>query len=181
MNYIQLLQDSLDKIKVIHKCPDCKLYETEDEFYFVRTDFYSGADNHTVDTYINILYVMLFELGCNKKIKVAQGLIGVVTCPSDDIVYNFTNTGECFYVHDFKPNNTAYCQFLFMASSLGYTNAYQKLLEMYGDEIGIVYLKTMLKKNIYIDNNECRDILMRYINTHFNEGDIELWLIMLKR
>ena len=38
MNYIPLLRDRLNKIKIIRRCDDCELYETDNEFYFVRTD-----------------------------------------------------------------------------------------------------------------------------------------------
>ena len=64
---------------------------------------------------------------------------------------------------------------VFIASTLGYPHIYQKLLDMYGNKLGMDNLKTILKEGgIYINNNECRDVLMRYINTHFNEEDIGL-------
>ena len=68
------------------------------------------------------------------------------------------------------------CEILYIISSLGNIDVYQNLLDTYGIEIGIDNLKKLLKKDDiwYINNNECRDILVRYINTHFNEGDIGL-------
>ena len=68
------------------------------------------------------------------------------------------------------------CEILYIISSLGNIDMYQNLLDTYGIEIGIDNLKKLLKKDDiwYINNNECRDILVRYINTHFNEEEIGL-------
>ena len=172
MNYKDLLQDRLNKIRIIRICQGCDVYETDDAIYLLRTDSAITLSENELNTYINILYVMLLDMGCNKNIKLADELTGLMICssyPLDDIEFNFRNTGKCCYIHDFKPKNTDYCQYLFIASLLGYPNVYQKLLEMYGDKIGIDTLKTMLKKSIYIDNNECRGILVRYINEHSND------------
>lgn len=177
MNYKDLLQDRLNKTKTIRICQGCDVYETDDAIYLLRTDVAINLNSDALDTYINILCVMLLDMECNKNIKLADELTGNIiggSYPLDDVEFNFMNTGKCCYIHDFKPDITDYFQYLFIASSLGYPNVYQKLLEMYGDKIGIDNLKIILKKSIYIDNNECRVVLMRYINKHSHEEDIGL-------
>ena len=179
MNYIPLLQDRLNKVNVIRKCDDCELYETDNEFYFVRTDTTINSYHDGLDTYINILYVILLDLGCDKKFKLADVLTGNIiggSYPLGNIEFNFMNTGKTCFIHDFgSGKRTDYSLMLFIASTLGYPHIYQKLLDMYGNKLGMDNLKTILKEGgIYINNNECRDILMRYINTHFNEEEIGL-------